>query len=197
MAEFQESGWTLDFDDTAWTRIVKWDDDPCYRQGIERMKGKTRRRLRGCGLPRCHWRNGSDELVDEGTRAVDFAAIGPGRIPWLVEVKSLRGDTATMPIEERAVDIAAKVRDSLCGVEWARPRSAGFVPSPDLQHVRRALGRATTVRVLVLFDDLRPGSRTQTLALQAKLRELLIWLRGDVVVYGHQELPGELGLAVS
>lgn len=192
MAQFVESGWTLDFDDGEWPKILKWDDDPTFVHALQRLQGSSRRSVTGCLMPRCRWAGGrSNELVTESTRAVDFACIGPGGKPWLVEVKAVRGTGPAETIDERAFDIAAKIRDSLCGLEWARV-SGGWVPGPELADIRASLGAANTVGVLVIFEDLRPGAPLQTVALSAKLRELTTWLRGQVLVAapGHSLPPG-------
>src|SRR5215213_5254862 len=148
----QESGWTFAFDPEHWSAGVRWDDDPTHTKAFQKLAGKTRRSVTGCQASSCRWPNGrSRELVAESTRAVDFACIGPNNGPWLIEVKAVRGTDPVDAVGERAMTIAAKVRDSLCGLQWAKAPLSD-PPSPQLRYVRAGVRRAGQVVVLVVFE---------------------------------------------
>lgn len=186
---FEESGWRFAFDAAEWPAVLKWDEDATYTGSHQRLCGETRRTINGCGRPGCRWAKGrSEQFVAEATRAVDFAAVGPHSRPFLIEVKHLQAGGPFEGTDERAFKIAAKVRDSICGIGFAKAK-LGDVPSQDLAAVRQRLKASAKVRIVVVFDH--PGSPVQTLALEKRLKVLLSWLRGDVVVVGpNADLPG-------
>jgi hypothetical protein len=187
---FEESGWRFDFDADHWTAVVKWDEDETYTKALQVLRGRTRREIAGCGHPNCRWSGGRHTCeIAESTRAVDFAAEGPGPRPYLIEVKRLAGPGPFESVDERAFKIAAKVRDSLAGVAFARA-GTGHIPAPDLAAVRRRFRLSSnSVRVLVVFEH--PGSPAQVLALRLRLMPLLAWIRGEVaVVDSAAPIPG-------
>ncbi|MGE3845108.1 MAG: hypothetical protein AB7I50_26390 [Vicinamibacterales bacterium] len=123
---------------------------------------------------------------------MDFAAVGPNQRAFLIEVKNMQGGGPFEGVDERAFKIAAKVRDSLAGIGFAKA-SLGEIPAPELAVVRQRLKSTSKVQVLIIFEH--TGSPAQTLALRKRLESLLGWLRGDVAVVSSQaRIPG-LGIS--
>jgi hypothetical protein len=80
-------------------RAVKWDEDPAYRSGVERLGG---------------------------TKAVDVCAVVSGEGPVLLEIKDFRGhgteNKERMTSGALAEEVACKVRDTLAGLVWSCAR---------------------------------------------------------------------------
>lgn len=191
---FTESSLTFTFREPEWVSVVKWDEDATYTGAQQALAGQVRRSVRGCGRVNCRWPNGrADTQVSEATRAVDFAAHGPHGRPWLIEVKVLRGGGSFEPTDERAYKIAAKVRDSLAGIMYAKARPPG-IPAPGLTAVRAKFRSSRNVQVLVVFDIDGATARQralQTTALDKALRRQLGWLYGSFsVINTGASVPG-------
>jgi hypothetical protein len=177
---FVESGLRFEFEAGTWPHVLQWDADATYTGALQHLRGRVRRKTKSCST--CSTNN-------EGTRAVDFAAIGPKGLAYLIEVKRLVGSGQFESVDERAFKIAAKVRDSLAGIAYARAQH-GDIPDPALAPVRKTLKSTSNVKVIVVFDH--PGQPTQILALEKRLKSLLRWLRGDLLVVSSAAtvLPG-------
>lgn len=130
---FDEGFLKFVFDD-GWA-VVKYDEHPDYRERIR-------------NLPE--------------TKAVDFAAIGPGNALFLIEVKDFRGhrieNRHRLRDDDLAIEVAQKVRDTIAGIIAAHHR--GNVAEWE-RFARRLLSLDPPVRVLLwLEEDVHAGPRT-------------------------------------
>lgn len=171
--QFDEGALRFEFDD-SW-HVVKYDDAPAYRNGIENLD-RTRgvdlvaRRLRGKGL-------------------------------FFVEVKDFRGhrieNKARVSGGDLAYEVACKVRDTLAGLIAAqRTRPDDDV---DWHGFVRALDPGHPVRVVLWLEEDRQDIRSpgRRFTLQKAIQKRLGWLDTRVLVQSRKSGAAPPGVTVS
>lgn len=156
------------FESPAWD-AVKWDDDPAYRDGLQRHGGK----------------------------AVDIVATLERRCLRLFEVKDPRGHSVEyrdqVSNEELAQIVADKVRDTIAGLVFARDRHL----CDHLQVHLRTLFVGRTERVMVVLWLESPDlDQARAVALAALIERKLRWMNSNVIVTRRALWPGLPGLTV-
>jgi len=155
---FQRSSWDA----------VKWDDDPAYRQGLQRHDGK----------------------------AIDIVATLDRRSLHLFEVKDPRGHWKTYrgrnPPEVLAQIVADKVRDTIAGFVFARGR---FPTDHLMVHLKALFDRDERVLVVLWLESFQLDRPLAT-TLKARIEHKLRWLKPNVIVTSRALWRGLGGLAV-
>jgi hypothetical protein len=156
------------FERPAWD-AVKWDDDPAYRDGLQRLGG----------------------------RAVDIVATLERRSLRLFEVKDPRGHAVEyhdrVSNEELAQIVADKVRDTIAGLVFARDRHSG---DHLLVHLRTLfVGRTERVMVILWLET--PGlDQPRAVMLAGLIERKLRWMNSSVTVTSRALWPGMGGVTV-
>lgn len=156
------------FERPAW-EAVKWDDDPAYRDGLQR----------------------------HGGRAVDIVAALERRSLRLFEVKDPRGHAVEyrdrISNEELAQLVADKVRDTIAGLVFARDRHPGDYL---LVHLRTLFVGRTERVMVVLWLETPDLERPRAVALAALIERKLRWMNSNVIVTNRALWPGMQGLTI-
>jgi hypothetical protein len=152
---FDEGSLRFAFDD-EW-RGLKWDREPAYLAGIQRLPG---------------------------TKAVDFVGVRQSR-PWFIEItdfRSRRIETKHQLTTGQLVDeVVCKVRDTLAGLVWA----CGRAPHDErmLALLSSALvNRHEKVPVVVWLEGDRVPDPAQRSTLKREIERRLRWLNPKVLV---------------
>jgi hypothetical protein len=163
------------FDDERW-RVVRWDADRVYREGVGTLSGEL---SDGGGAPR-----------HEGTKAVDFVGVLDEKILYLIEVKDFRGyrvDNEKRQTRELPLEVGLKVRDTLAGLVGARAKT-GAPPWVE-SFVGVLTGGKQQVRVVVWVadDEVRPNEPRAKRAVRdserlQRAQQRLAWLTSKVWV---------------
>ena len=170
--QFDEQALHFEFDDT-W-QVIKYDDEPGYRDGIHKL-GQT--------------------------KAVDFLGQHhPAKRLFFIEVKDFRGfrveNKERVSSGSLADEVAFKVRDTLAGMIGAQRRRPDEAIWGELV---RALEHGHEVRVILWLEEDKPRGRKDIRAdgrrstLQKDIQKRLHWLDARVLVEPRDtgaRLPG-------
>lgn len=178
MSTFDEQHLRFAFDDCQWL-VVKYDEHPDYRERIEKL---------------------------DGTRAVDFLGLyrNGGETLYWIEVKDFRGyriqNKKRMSDGELALEVGAKVRDSLAGVMAAYCSSARWKEWRGF--VRLMWQRSTQIRVLLWLEEDQmpslPARRKNAAQVQAgSIKTKLRWFTPRVLVVNQKTGGCPPGLMVT
>lgn len=180
MTTIREGRLELEFDET-WL-VVKWDDDPAFREGICKLCGEIR---------------DGETVRHEGTKAVDLIGLRES-VLYLIELKDFRGhriENKSRQVAELPLEIGLKVRDSLAGLIGARHRSA----DPDgalVAFAEAMLHHPPRVVALIAEDARAPVHPSKQAAIRKERKDNLArrvhWLKTKVTVedpFNHR-LPG-------
>jgi len=155
------------FDRPAWN-AVKWDDDPVYRDGLQRHDGK----------------------------AVDIVATLDRRSLRLFEVKDPRGHWIEYrdrnPVEVLAQIVADKVRDTLAGLLFGRDRHPG---DHLLVHLKTLFDREERIHVVLWLESFRLDP-AMAVTLTGLIERRLHWMKPKVLVTSRTLWRGMPGLGV-
>lgn len=161
MSTFCEGRLELTFDSPPWD-ARKWDDEPAYRLGIQRL---------------------------EETKAVDFVALREDLLLYL-ELKDFRRHRIENKLRLRdgdlAKEVALKVRDTIAGIVGARrARQDGDEWAP---FARAAAAKKPSLHVVLWLEEDMPPRGPQgahdraRITFEAELKRQLRWLTTKVFV---------------
>ncbi len=151
--------------------VEKWDEHPCYRQGIARVQGEL-------------------DGANESTKAVDVIACTP-QVLVLIEAKDFRRCPDMQPNSVRyggrwkalPLEIALKVRDTLAGLVGV---AVAGQPSALAGALERRLRAPVHVVACIVQEERSSEShrkrKTQDMELRANIRRRLAWLGRDIHV---------------
>ena len=155
------------FERPTW-EAVKWDVDPAYVHGLRRHDAK----------------------------AVDILATLRRSGLHLFEIKDPRGSEVEyrdrLPDAELARTVAAKVRDTIAGLVFARDRH----PSEHLQVHLQTLFIGRSERVSVIWLEAPGLEQARSIALASLIERNLRWLKPKVLVTSRALWQGRPGLTV-
>lgn len=168
MTALEVDGLQLTFDD-AW-QIVKWDDSPSYREGIEKLKGVL-------------------ESNPQGTKAMDLVGVRED-VPYLLEVKDFRGfaiENKLRQLNELPLEIGIKARDTIAGLVGIVSRDKPDELSHRWVDAVREAGRPIHVVALLVEDEARPGEAAHKRQIREserlqRIKQSLAWLTSRVLV---------------
>lgn len=158
----------LEFEFQAGWKAIKWDDDVAYRDG----------------LARC-----SD------AKAIDLLATNGDGVPHLIEVKDPRGHWTeyrhATPTDELAELVAAKVRDTIAGLVYAKDRVA---TDHVLVHLKSLVQGRTSRPWVILWLEGAEVDQVLATTLKGLIEKKLSWLKPKVQVTSRklwkEGLPG-------
>lgn len=167
--QFEESRLTFDFDDEAWSYLLKYDESKDYKNLQESI---------------------------EDTKAVDFTGVLHKETLALIEVKNFRGyRIENIPrIPELDLEIAQKVRDTLAGIVGGARNSTNLPETWQNYLSYLQNGHKSVHVVLWLEEDLPPQlpNEKQQKRMQARggsinsrLKRRLGWLNAKIIVANH------------
>jgi hypothetical protein len=161
MHVFRERGLELRF--PAASRVLRWDADAAYRDGLRRRAG---------------------------TKAVDFCVVTPSDEPVLLEVSDLRGhrieNKRHVGSGGLALEMAQKVRDTIAGLVWACERDLTTFERYE-RLVSRFVNRHAKLDVILWLEEDRPCDPASADALRSAIHgRLRAWLNARVVVTSRQ-----------
>lgn len=139
----EEAGLVFEFDDD-WEVVVKWDDRPAYRDGLQKL---------------------------EGSRAVDIIALSPAReMLLLIEIKDFRGHRIRNRDRIKSgslfLEVGHKVRDSVAGVRGA----ARTKNDQDVADLARQIAANASLTVVLWLEEDRHATSQPTSTRRAKSR---------------------------
>lgn len=167
MTAYDEQQQRFTFDDALW-QVLKYDDSPEFRNHLGKQI--------------------------QGSKAVDFVALGPESTLYLLEIKDYRKDHTPRPEAEVVSVVSQKVRDTLSGLIGLQRREVG----PDfLQDWLSRCSLAGCELKVVLWDEEQGQDNLQkklrAASLRKEIRNKLKWLDVKVLVVGNclgSSLPG-------